>query len=394
MKKKTLIFICSICTIIIAACFITLPKQDQVGTPGSVISEEPINNETEKEEPIKEGIPESTYDGIPDYFELRDQELLNLFEIEIPDDQVGMTWQQVWNGTDAESLQHVLSVTEDEKIIYDTLLNEDHTRAAIVAINFIDPDHTEFDNMIKKLDYHPEKYRDVNTQELATEPYGYIAAWDSFIAVNGNFSTLDYFYSVYSENLEGFPVYDNYYSLFNLEGYAHVLGIDIQDALADINSITDISNMYSNLMDCEYYGVRGYDSYLNTNPFGVIIKNYADLKSAVSDYENGPLSEVYYLSNEGGSDPTTDPDSEYYEAPIDGPSAQTASNYPPKVNEYMSYGYKVYKHNMCDAYYYKEAFDRYVLFCIDNRDIAKGAWAESIADSVYTSTFGVLTAIN
>ena len=393
MKKKTLIIICSICAIIIGLCII-LPKQDQSGTPGSIISDQPAEVSTEKEN-LTEEIPESIYDGIPDYFETRDQELLNLFGIEIPDDQVGMTWQQVWNGTDAESLQHVLSVTEGGEIIYDTLLNEDHTRAAIVAINFIDPDRTEFENMIKKLDFHPEKYRDENTQELATEPYGYIAAWDSFVAVNGNFSNLSYFYSMYPERLENFPQVNSFYSLFNIEGYAHVLGIDIQEDLSNINSINDISEMYGNLMECEYYGIRGYDSYLDHNGFGVIINKYSDLKAALNNPDNSDLAEVYYLSQQGGSDPTNDPSSEYYEEPVEVPSTQnTTSNYPPKVNEYLSYGYKVYKHNMCEAYYYKEAFDRYVLFCIDNRDSAKGAWAQSIADSVYTSTFGVLTAIN
>ena len=393
MKTKTkwiLILCIALAIISVIAIYFTSSPNKPDATPDISVSEPFVSHTKEIEDPI----PDSPFDGITNYFEIYDQELLSQFNIVFGENDLGFTWQQVWNGTDTESLQHVLSVTSDNKVIYDTLVNEDHSRAAIVAINFLDPDQDDFENLIKKLDYHPEEYRDTIIQENVTMPYGYIATWDSFIAVNGNFSTLGYFYNMYPENLKDFPSYTDYYSLFNLEGYAHVLGIDIQDALADVNSITDISNMYGALMDCEYYGVRGYESYLDTNPFGVIIKTYADLKSAISDYENGPLSEVYYLSNEGGSDPTTDPDSEYYEEPINGPSTQTTSNYPPKVNEYMSYGYKVYKHNMCDAYYYKEAFDRYVLFCIDNRDLAKEAWTKSIADSVYTSTFGVLTAIN
>lgn len=380
MKKQNVAILIAIIAVIFGSTMIFGSKSASATTEStnSDIEAQPISQE--------ESIP-SPFDGITNYFEIKDQKLLDMFNVDFPEGMCGLTVQDPWNGVNSDALQHSLALSSNSKIIYDILTNEDHTRSALVAINFIDPDRNDFENLINKLDYYPE---------ASDEPYGYIAAWNSYIAVNGDFSELNYLYDTYPENLEGFPEYSTFYSLFNIDGYAYVLGIDIQNELRNVHSINDISEIYDNLMQCEYYGIRGYESYLDTNGFGIIIDNYADLKAAVSDPENSVLSEVYYLSENGGSDPTTDPDSEYYEAPIeDAPSTQTTtSNYPPKVNEYIAYGYKVYKHNMCDAYYYKEAFDRYVLFCIDNRDSAKGAWAQSIADPVCTSTFGVLTAIN
>ena len=243
-------------------------------------------------------------------------------------------------------------------------------------------------------------YTDTITDVEYDIPYGYIGAYNSMIIVNDATAPLDYFYTVYSDNLPNFPKYENFYSMCNLESYAHVLGIDIQDAIAKVASLDDLWDIESKLSECEFYGIRGYESYYDTNGFGLVINNYTDLAYAIDNPEDSDLAEIYYLSGEYGSDPTADPESEFYEPPIEYTpsnnnqgSTNNKSSYPPKVNEYISYGYKVYRHNLCMAYYYKEDWNHYVLFCIDNRDGVKAAWAKSIAPMV-ENTAVWLTALN
>lgn len=330
---------------------------------------------------------DSYYDGVTNLFELKDTELYEWANGDF--NFQGLVWQKTWNN--GTGIEHFLYTIDDGNVVIGIMTNESRARAAVVYMDFLNPDAVEFEKFLNNLDY---------TKCESEDPYyGYIATWNSYVLVDATKDYVSYFVNTYPDSLEitKDATTENY--LFNLESYAYVLGIDIQESLASLTNIDAMLTMYTNLEQCEYFGIRGYEEYLYTNGFGIIIDNYKDLKTALANPQTGELSEVYSLAQNGGSDPTTDPNSPMYEPPIEGPTTNNTTttrntNYPPKVNEYLAYGYKVYKHTMCDAYYYQASFDQYILFCIDNRDMWAGAWAESVAGSVYTSPFGVLNPIN
>lgn len=341
---------------------------------------------TEVPEPLLDTQKDSIYDGLSNLFEMKDYDLYDWADSDF--NYQGNVWETSWN--ECTGIEHFIYSIDNDNILVGIMANEARSRAAVVYLDFLNPDAAEFEAFLNNLDYIKCDSEDPY--------YGYIATWNSFILVDATKDYISYFLNSAPDSLSISKDTTNGNYLFNLESYAYVLGIDIQDSLESLTNIDAMLTMYTNLEQCEYFGIRGYEGYLDNNGFGIIIDNYKNLKTALFDPQNSDLAEIYYLSQNGGSDPTSDPNSPMYEPPIEGPSTGTTttktSNYPPKVNEYMSYGYKVYKHTMCDAYYYRESFDRYILFCIDNRDLVSGAWAQSVAGSVYTSTFGVLTAIN
>lgn len=389
MKTRTLLgkISTSICTItmliamlvMIPGCESNIEADSQPTKTDEVSISDPIldADSTDTKEPLK---GDSYYDGVTNLFELKDDELYEWANGDF--NFQGNVWQQTWN--DCSGIEHFIYSIDDGNVLIGIMASEDRCRAAIVYMDFLNPDADEFEKFLNNLDY----------TQCEDPYYGYIATWNSYILVDATPDYISYFLDSNPDSLEITKDTTNGKYLFNLEGYAYVLDIDIQDSLESLTNIDAMLTMYTNLEQCEYFGIRGYDEYLYHNGFGIIIDNYKDLKAALANPRTGELSEVYYLSQNGGSDPTSDPESPMYEPPIEGPTTTQTNNYPPKVNEYLAYGYKVYKHTMCDAYYYQEAFDRYVLFCIDNRDMVSSAWAQSVADSVYTSTFGVLKSIN
>lgn len=395
MKTNTLlgkisVYVCTVTMLIAMLVMMTGCDSKIKANPHPVETDEvSVSDPTLEAEPsvTKEPLKgDSYYDGVTNLFELKDDELYDWAKGDF--NFQGNVWQQTWNN--CTGIEHFIYTIDDGNVLVGIMTNESRARAAIVYLDFLKPNADEFEKFLNNLDY---------TKCESEDPYyGYIATWNSYILVDATKDYISYFLNSNPDSLDITKDTTNGNYLFNLEGYAYVLGIDIQDSLESLSNIDAMLTMYTNLEQCEYFGIRGYEGYLDNNGFGIIINNYKDLKDTLFDPINSDLYEVYYLSQNGGSDPTTDPDSPMYEPPIEGPTTNTTTtrtnNYPPRVNEYLAYGYKVYKHTMCDAYYYQASFNQYILFCIDNRDMWSGAWAQSVAGSVYTSTFGVLKPVN
>lgn len=330
-------------------------------------------------------------------FELRDTDLCGKFtgmNDVIANDYPGFIETYTWNDSSGyASIQYFYSeeVFDFGTVKYGILSNEDFSRLAVSTITLINCDESKFDDFLVGLDWHPQE----NPYDESSKYYGYIGTWDSFVTV-ANVSTYSDLMNRYGKT-EYMPAEtDTIIELTNIGALAYVLGINIDSAIANCDSIMEINSIQTNLENAAYYGVRGYDQYLDINGFGVIISEYDALVYALMDTEHSDLCEVAYLSSGSGSDPTSDPNSPYYEPPVNpignGSNNSSASNYPPKVKEYLSYGYEVYKHNFCDAFYYKESWNNYVRFYVSNALVA-GAWANSVADYSYSVAVGNLTRI-
>lgn len=300
------------------------------------------------------------YNSILDTFGLRDNEATQLYPEEFQK-ELGLYYQYTWNDSDgAFSLSYFISRAdyENSTIYYGILTNEDYSRSALYFVSIENPDIQYFDDMLNAVDFHSLENIDVISGKVYDKPYGYIIMPDKSIIVNGTLWSSTFL----SQNQDA---NSNIYELCDINALAYVLGIDIQAAINGCTGIDDLYQIASNLESAEYYGVRGYDSYLDSNGFGIIMTRYSELESALRNPENSDLSEVAYLSEMGGSDPTSDPDSPYYEPPIDavtntGGNFNSVStnkrNCPEVVQTYLDNGYEVYKINqgLASGFYYAE----------------------------------------
>lgn len=344
-------------------------------------------------------------------FELRNSEALKaLYDDQKPDDSKAFYPLLCWNDDDEQNSTapkiFINQIEYNGATVYVGLLaNETNTRIAPYWISVANGSSDDFVKFLRDTDFHATTNKDALTGELITEyPYGYISTWDSIILVDGGSNTREMVTTINDDTV--------LFEMTNLESMAYVLGIDIQDSIEEIESMDDAYNMQSYLDMASYFGVRGYDSYLNSNGFGVVIKTYKDLVKAVDDAWNdeGVLSDILMYVNgsdaEGldgemdyfyGSDPTeydnwVEPD---YEDDYSYEDSTTTKTYPPIVNKYIDYGYAVYEYNFAGAvaYYYQENATSYIRFASGNGDIVSNAWSDSVAPYSFNNAF-MLTRIS
>ncbi|MGO5048641.1 hypothetical protein [Dysosmobacter sp. Sow4_B12] len=336
---------------------------------GNNSSDETVSTEASFQAGLEEEFVQSSiYDDVLSIFFMSDVDMP-----ELNDSTVAYT-MDTWN--DSEDYKSGLNISiyyiENTNYEFGFVSNEDFSRNRVLWVSVINPDREQFNCMLDKLNYHQEPYRDIATGEIVDIPYGYISVEDTLILINGSNEFMSHI-SDEAQTADGTAIHSAY-ELLNVKAIADVLGIDANNTLSQCASFSDVNVVYNNLRLAVLYGVRGYEEYWNTNGFGTIMSDYNELSTALSDPENSDLSEVHYLINEGGSDPTNDPDSPYYEPPIDVNLSSGGSNSfsgfdgrtdygssnkrncPAIVQAYIDSGYDVYKINQRGAsgYYYAE----------------------------------------
>lgn len=265
-------------------------------------------------EPISEVIIEEptnpmldTYIEIFNNFELRDEEISKVYDGEYNAESIlyqDVTWNDPENGM---KLFTTSATYEDNTFYYGIGVNEDYSRKAILWIIFDNYDPDTMKEFITGLDFHEETEWVQETENGIYCPSGIVYTWDGVVGVN---SEDDYYIATQNESSNPRVQFNNYAALSYLYGISFDNFLNNEEYI-DIASLWHIDELI--YVYASYYGVRGYDSYLNTNGFGVIINDLVDLQSAVEIMEeDGPLSEVYYLATYGGSEPQYTDDSEDY----------------------------------------------------------------------------------
>lgn len=359
---------------------------------GNKSADEATSTETNFQAGFEEIVQNSIYDDVLSVFFMSVADMLELNESTV------VYTMDTWN--DSEDYKSGLNISiyciEDTNYELGIASNEDFSQNRVLWVSVINPDRDQFNCMLDKLNYHQEPYRDAATGEIVDIPYGYISVEDMLILINGSNEFMSHI-SDETQTANGTAIHSAY-ELLNVKAIADVLGIDVNNALSQCISFSDVNVVYKNLRLAVLYGVRGYEEYWNTNGFGIIMSDYNELSTALSDPENSDLCEVHYLMNTGGSDPTNDPDSPYYEPPIDmdlgseGLNSFSGSDertdYPPIVNQYISYGYTVYKYESWGAigYYYEAGPMKYILFCSGNGELVNDAWSESVLQPTLMTT--------
>lgn len=344
-------------------------------------------------------------------FELRNSDALKaLYDDQQLDNSKAFHPQLCWNDDDEQNSTapkiFINEIDYNGTTIYVGLLaNESNTRIAPYWISVANASYDDFIAFLRGIDFHATANKDALSGELITDyPYGYISTWDSIILVDGGSNTRDMVTTISDDTI--------LFEMTNLESLAYVLGIDIQDAIGDVKTMSDAYNMQSYLDQASYYGVRGYSNYTSTNGFGVTLKTYKELVDAIEDAWNdeGPLTDILTFINGSsadgldgemdymyGSDPTMyddwiDPDD--YDFGYEEPTT-TTKTYPPVVNKYIDYGYAVYEYNFAGAvaYYYQENATSYIRFATGSGDIVSNAWSNSVAPYSFNNAF-MLTRIS
>lgn len=282
------------------------------------LQEETIINAVEEvAEPISEVIIEEPTNPMLDMyfevfnnFELRDDEISKVYNGDY-NVESALYQKETWNdpedayGLNGMKLFSASATYEDNTFYYGIGVNEDYSRKAILWIIFDNYDPDTMKEFINGLDFHEETEWVQETENGIYCPSGIVYTWDGIVGVN---STDDYYLLNKDESSNPRVQFNNYAAL------SYLYGISFDNFLSNDENIGIFTLWYIDelISYASYYGVRGYDSYLNTNGFGVIINDLVDLRSATESMEvDGPLSEVYYLATYGGSEPQYD-DSEDY----------------------------------------------------------------------------------
>ena len=155
---------------------------------------------------------------------------------------------------------------------YGILSNEDYSRNVVLWIDIFNPNKENFEEVLNTLDWHP-----VSTGSIE----GYILTEDSVILVN----TTQY-YDDYEQDGEC-------YELYNLNALATVMGIDIQEYVANVSSMEDAFDIMYGLEEAAYLGTRGYESYLNYNPQGIITDNFDSILVSLNNPYDALYKDVY-----------------------------------------------------------------------------------------------------
>lgn len=308
--KKYLSIVLSVAMILsLCACSQSTNSQEE---------ETNISTVEETAEPISEVIIEEPTNPMLDMyievfnnFELRDDEISKIYNgdynVESALCQNG-TWNDPVDEYELNGMKifSTSATYEDNTFYYGIGVNEDYSRKAILWIIFDNYDPDTMKEFINGLDFHEETEWVQEDGNGVYCPSGIVYTWDGVVGVN---SDDDYYLLDVDESFIPRVQFNNYAAL------SYLYGINFDNYLNNVEDIRiytlwDIRNLIS---AASYYGVRGYDSYLNTNGFGVIINDLVDLQSAVEIMEeDGPLSEVYYLDTYGGSEPQYTDDSEDY----------------------------------------------------------------------------------
>ena len=260
-----------------------------------------------------------------------------------------------WNmqSDDSASLKYHFYDDKDAQCTYGIITNESDDRIALVSIDIWEPDEIEMNALIGDLDYTNDYTNDM--------PHGYVSTWDGYVILNPDTFVTD----IVNGEVKNHP---NRQEFVSLSSYAYALGIDLDESL---NTYSEVKECYDNLAMAEEYGIRGYSEYSKYNDAAIQINSYSELQE-------------YLAVSAGPSDASNEDNG------IDiytfGSGSQTITSYPPKVNQYIDYGYEFYLMNFggAVAYYYKDGDRRYVRFCIDGGDIATDAWSEKVAQPIYT----------
>ncbi len=339
---------------IFLALVLTLTTTSSCGESTEVQYDEPkvAVEEVTIPEPEPEPKPDpSKYDGITNIF----VSPLEDIDIDLRSEDVNIyQYNASW---DDETNQYALRtyVFRNDEMYYGVIANEDLSRSAVAWIDIRNPDRTEFNKLLNTLDWHPEEY----PYGESDIPYGYISTEDSAIIVNGTF-----YYEQYNTEEE-------MYELWNINSLAYVMGVDIQSAISSRNSIDLLWDIVTTLNEANYLGTRGYDEYLDYNPYGIICDDFEEIQYSINNPYSGIYAAIY--------------DDVYYveETPIE-PSTTPSKKYPPIVNQYIDYGYEVYEFNYCGAvgYYYRSGWAEYILFCAGNGDMVVDAYSKSVLQPV------------
>ena len=227
--------------------------------------------ETSKVEEIKDPSPYADYINL---FELRDQEIDQYFN----NPGINVSVDRCWNNTEipTETLYAIFDSELNTQIYFKVMKSNYWGHSAITAIGFENADRDQLTEYLSEVDF-TQYYNEIT---------GYISTWDSYIIVN---------------NSHEFN-YDTY-EFINLNSIAYVLGIDIQESLANM-TFFDMLDMQAKLEGCIYWGIRGYDEYLKINPDGVIIDNYQDLYDTMENPDNSPMADVFNKVEEESVDPS------------------------------------------------------------------------------------------
>ena len=253
-------------------------------------------------------------------------------------------WYYTWN-EDVDNPIYGLKYTlfADDTLGVGILSNEDYSRNAVLTVDLYGPNEEDFSGLLSTLDWHPQ------SESEGEDPIGYVFTEDSIILVND---------SVYYEEFDN-PECEKIYELYNINAMAEVMGINIQNSLAKVSSIDDAFEIQNNLESAIYYGVRGYNNYVDINPYGVIISDYDELVTALEDPYNSPLEEVVTFIDELSEfDPSDEPydDGSDYSSPSSSGSHHHSyfyNNLPDAVKQYIDNGYHVYMitHGVTKGYY-------------------------------------------
>ena len=71
------------------------------------------------------------------------------------------------------------------------------------------------------------------------------------------------------------------------------MGIDIQEYVANVSSMEDAFDIMYGLEEAAYLGTRGYESYLNYNPQGIITDNFDSILVSLNNPYDALYKDVY-----------------------------------------------------------------------------------------------------
>lgn len=268
----------------------------------------------------------------------------DLITIDVKDADVGI-WYTTWNDeTDYDTFDMKYTLFADDISGIGIVSNEDYSKNEVLVVDIYDPDEDAFNELLNSLDWHPAEF---NPDPENADPNGYIVTEDSIILVN---STL------YYEEFENCPNYSKIYELYNINALAKAMGVNIQDAVTKVSSMEDACDIQYYLENALYYGIRGYDNYVNINPFGIVISDYDDIVTAIDNPYDSILQEVSTLIDEMNSGITLDGDYGNESYPSSGSSSHHTYFYnqlPAEVQQCIDNGNRVYmiEHGLAKGYY-------------------------------------------